>query len=182
MSRFVRRLTIAGFLLSTPAIAVARAQSDPGVTVFIVRHAEKISSDLDPSLSRAGEARAKELARMLQDVGITNIYVSQFKRTQETAVPLAKEIHRNPVIADAGKTDDLVAGLKALPPGSRALVVTHSNLIPAMIEKLSGQKVGELTDADYDRLYVVTVAPNGGSVLYLHFGAPSPTGAAGPMR
>jgi broad specificity phosphatase PhoE len=182
MARFVRRLAIAASLSWVSSAAVARAQSDPGVTVFIVRHAEKASAELDASLSRAGEARSKELARMLSDVGITNIYVSQFKRTQETAVPLAKEIHRNPVIADAGKTDDLVAGLKALPAGSRALVVTHSNLIQPMIEKLSGQKVTELTDTDYDHLYVVTLSPNGGSVLYLHYGAPSPTGPGGPMR
>ena len=182
MARFVHRLAIVASLLAGPGAALAQAQSDPGVTVFIVRHAEKESAALDASLSRAGEARAKELARMLGDVGITHIYVSQFKRTQETAVPLAKEIHRNAVVADAGKTDDLVAGLKALPPGSRALVVTHSNLIPAMIEKLAGQTVPELTDSDYDRLYVVTLTPNGGSVLYLHFGAPSPTGAVGPMR
>jgi broad specificity phosphatase PhoE len=182
MSRFVHRLALSVFALLSVASAAASAQTDSAVTVFIVRHAEKVSAAVDASLSRAGEARAKELARMLEDAGITHIYVSQFKRTQETAVPLAKQIHRNPVIADAGRTDDLVAGLKALPPGSRALVITHSNLIPAIVEKLSGKTVSELTDTDYDRLYVVSVAPNGGSVLYLHFGAPSPTGSLGPMR
>ncbi len=158
------------------------AQADPAVTVFIVRHAEKGSNGTDPSLTDQGVARAAELGRLLRDAGIATIYVSQFKRTQETAVPLAKEIHQNPVIADAGRPDDLVASIKALPPGSRALVVTHSNLVPGIVEKLTGQKMGELTDSDYDRLYVVSLTSGGGSVLYLHYGAPSPSGAGGAMR
>src|SRR5262249_58291612 len=100
MFRFVRRLAIVAALSSFAATG-SPAQSDPGVTVFIVRHAEKVSAATDATLSRAGETRAKDLARMLADAGITHIYVSQFKRTQETAVPLEKEIHRTAVIAHA---------------------------------------------------------------------------------
>ncbi len=54
--------------------------------VVIVRHAEKAANGgNDPDLSSAGHARAEALARILKDSGITAIFTSEFKRTQETA-------------------------------------------------------------------------------------------------
>ncbi|MBL8987487.1 MAG: histidine phosphatase family protein [Gemmatimonadetes bacterium] len=166
--------------LSVPA-AAAVAQDRP-TTVFVVRHAEKGAEGQDPSLTDAGRARAAALTHLLADAGITAVYTSQFKRTIETGAPVAAKAGISPTVVGAGKNDELAAAIRALPAGSRALVVSHSNLVPAIVEKLSGQKVGELTDLDYDRIYVVTLAPGGGgSVLYLHFGAPSASGG-GAMR
>ena len=168
-----------GVLAAPPAV---RAQTAEPVTVFIVRHAEKGPENPDPSLTREGRARADALASLLRDARIGTVIVSQFKRTQETAAPLAREVHVAAEPMDAARVDDLVTRLHDLAPGSRALVVSHSNLIPAIVEKLTGTRIGELTDADYDRLYVATLSPSGNSVLYLHFGAPSAGGAGGPMR
>src|ERR1051325_267050 len=60
-------------------------------TVIIVRHAEKIidANNPDVDLSPAGQARAQELARMFGDAGISAIYATQYKRTQETVKPLS---------------------------------------------------------------------------------------------
>src|SRR5206468_9114794 len=59
--------------------------------VFIVRHAEKASSGgKDPDLSVEGQRRADALARILKDSEITSVFVTEFKRTQETAAPTAK--------------------------------------------------------------------------------------------
>ena len=59
--------------------------------------------------------------------------------------------------------------------GARAVIVSHSNLVPLIVERLSGQKADPMTEADYDRIYAVT--PAGGSVaatvVYLHFGKPA---------
>jgi broad specificity phosphatase PhoE len=179
MRRF--RLARLGLVAALVVPPIAAAQTAAPVTVFIVRHAEKGPETPDPSLTREGRARAEALATMLRDARITTILVSQFKRTQETALPLAHEIHVAPEPMDAARVDDLVARLKGLAPGSRALVVTHSNLVPAIVEKLTGQTVTELTDADYDRLYIATLSPAGNDVLYLHFGAPS-AATGGPMQ
>lgn len=152
------------------------------VTVFVVRHAEKGPENPDPELTAAGQARANALAFALADAEVTTIITSEFKRTQLTARPLAQLRHLNPKVLGAAKMDELIGQLTALPAGGRALVVSHSNLVPTIVERLSGQKVGALTDADYDRIYVVTLTPGGpASVLYLHFGAPA-AGNGGPMR
>ena len=168
------------WLAALLAIAPRAAAQDP-TTVFVVRHAEKGPDGQDPSLSEAGAIRAAALAEMLKDAGVTTIITSQFKRTIETGAPLAKRAGIAGRVIGAGRNDSLVAAIRALPPGSKAVVVTHSNLVPPIVEALSGQKVGELTDADYDRIYLVTLKPQGGSVVYLHYGAPSPSGTA-PMR
>ena len=48
----------------------ANAQQEPGVTkIFIVRHAEK-EAGKDPLLTAAGNARAGDLMRALQNEGI----------------------------------------------------------------------------------------------------------------
>lgn len=176
-----------GLLLLASILGVAGAgralAQDAAVTVFVVRHAEKGPANPDPSLTEAGNARARALAHTLADQKIAAIFSSEFKRTQETVAPVGQAAGVPTTIIPAAKTDELIAALKALPPGSKALVASHSNLVPVIVEKLSGQKVGELTDSDYDRLYVVTLKPGGtASVLYLHFGAVSAPGTGAPMR
>ncbi len=175
------RLLVRAVVALTLAAPVAVAQPQ-AVTVFVVRHAEKGPEQPDPSLTPAGAARAAALATMLHDARITAIFASQYKRTQETAAPLATAAGVPVQVIDAGKTDALIAAIKALPGGHRALVVSHSNVVPAIVELLTGEKIAELTDADYDRLYVVTIRPDGGaSAVLIHYGVPSPGGAA-PMR
>jgi broad specificity phosphatase PhoE len=157
--------------------ATGRLPAQEPVTVFVVRHAEKGPDGQDPSLNEVGRARATALAHALGDVKISAIITSQFKRTTETGAPLAQRLGLTPRVIDAGDLNALAAAVLGLAPGSRALVVSHSNLVPGIVERLSGEKVGELTEADYDRLFVVTVrrGSNPGTVLYLHYGAPAPS-------
>lgn len=177
MMRSILGRLAALMLVAAPAVA----QNQP-VTIFVVRHAEKGPEQPDPSLTTAGAGRAATLAAMLHDARITAVFASQFKRTQETGAPAAAGAGVSVQVVDAGQTDALIAAIKALPAGSRALVVSHSNLVPVIVEKLSGEKVGELTDADYDRLYVVTIRSDGtASAVMLHYGAPSATRTA-PMQ
>jgi broad specificity phosphatase PhoE len=101
---------------------------------------------------------------------VSTIYATQFRRTQETAEPLAKELDKSPIVTDATKPAELAVELKALQPGTKALVVSHSNIVPLLIERLTGDSVGEISEVEYDRLYVVSLTPAGGSVLLLHYG------------
>lgn len=149
--------------------AVAQAPGAP-VTVFVVRHAEKGPENPDPSLTADGRKRAEALARVVGDARITAAFASEFKRTQETVAPLAAAGGLTIQVVPATALDSLVRRIRALPPGSRAVVASHSNLVHLIVERLSGIKLTPLTDLDYDRLVVVTLQDGRGEVVVLRYG------------
>jgi len=163
------RLLVAALALLFPA-GTALAQTAP-ITVFVVRHAEKGPETPDPSLTSQGQRRAAALERVLGDARITAAFASEFKRTQETVGPLAGAAGLTTEVIPAGSPDSLVLRLRALSPGSRAIVASHSNLVHLIVEKLSGFKIPPLADTDYDRLVVVTLLTDGkGEVVVLRYG------------
>jgi broad specificity phosphatase PhoE len=168
----IRHLLAALTLILPAPLARAAAQSPAApVTVFVVRHAEKGPENPDPSLTAEGRTRAEALARVLGDSRISASFASEFKRTQETLAPLAAAGNLTIQIIPAVAMDSLVRQLRALPPGSRAVVASHSNLVHLIVEKLSGVKLTPLTEADYDRLFVVIMGPDGrGDAYVLRYG------------
>ncbi len=151
-------------IFSALLLSFASGQS----TVFVVRHAEKATDGdaKDPNLSEVGRARAESLAAMLKDANITSIYATEFKRTQETGDPLAKLIRLPLTIVPAKETQSLVAKLKSVE--GNALVIGHSNTIPEMLQSLGARDSITIEDADYDNLFVVTLA-SPARVIRLHF-------------
>ena len=169
--RWLHAALLAGVIASTAFSAMAESP----ITVFLVRHAEKETSGADPSLTEAGRARAELLTGLLADAGITTIFTSQYNRTRETAAPLAKRLGLSVTVVPAKDLDALLTKVRALPPGARALIVGHSDTVPALAHRLTGAKVAELTDADYDRLYIATFGKNrDGEVVVLHYGGAVP--------
>jgi broad specificity phosphatase PhoE len=168
---------IAALALAPPLAAQAR-------TVVLVRHAEKAAPSGDPALSAAGEARAAELARVLADWRLDAVIVSQFRRTQLTAAPVAKARGLTPQVVSAG--DDVAghaasvaAAVRALPAGSAALVVGHSNTLGPIVGALGGPNFGDLCDGEYASLFVLDLPPGAPPrLLRATYGAPDPEGAA----
>ena len=145
--------------------------ADSTTTILVVRHAEKDTLMLgsDPRLSAAGTLRARELARILGNANVSAIYSTPWQRNRLTALPLATQLGDTLTIVDA--IDETVARLRRH-PGETVLVVGHSNTVPQIIEQLTGEKVPAFTEGDYDRLYVVTLAPGrAGRLLALRYGA-----------
>jgi broad specificity phosphatase PhoE len=143
-------------------------------TVVVVRHAERLSpTDQDSPLHDRGRARATELARVLRDANIKTILTSQFIRTRDTAAPIATEKGITPVVLPRERLDELVEKLRQIPPGTTALVVHHSDTVPAIVKKLGGA-ANSMSDEEYDRMLIVTL-PTGqqpkASVLTLRYGA-----------
>jgi broad specificity phosphatase PhoE len=135
-------------------VSVLNASAQP--VVVIVRHAEK-AADVgnDPDLSTAGRARAEALARMLKDSGITAIFTSEFKRTQDTAAPTATSAHVTPTVVAAKDTAALVAKLHQL--NGNALVVGHGNTIPDIVKALGINSAINIPETDYSELFIVTL-------------------------
>ena len=141
---------LALFLLVFVSVSVASAQP----VVVIVRHAEKATNGgNDPDLSSAGRARADALARILKDSGLTAIFTTEFKRTQETAAPTAASAHVTPTVVAAKDTAALVAKLHQL--NGNGLVVGHGNTIPDIIKALGINTPVNIPDADYSELFIV---------------------------
>ena len=144
------------------AISSAFSQS----TVFIVRHAEKANDSKDAELSEAGRARAEALANMLRDSKNSAIYTTEFKRTQQTAAPLAKALGLTVTMLPAENQAALVAKLRA--SAANSLVVGHGNTIPDIIKALGITEPVHIPDSDYDNLFVVVLGEKP-SLIRLHY-------------
>jgi len=160
-----RGLLIATLLLLAAFLApsVAAAQS----LVILLRHAERAdggagantmtTAPADPLLSAAGEARAARLAQMLADAGVTAIYATEFRRTQDTGKPLATKLGLQVQAMPAKDSPGLAAKLKSTHAKGVVLVIGHSNTVPDVIRALGGPAV-TIADAEYDSLFVLVPA------------------------
>jgi 2,3-bisphosphoglycerate-dependent phosphoglycerate mutase len=153
------------------------------VTVIALRHAEKGDDDpRDPGLSQAGEARSKQLAKLLGHCGVTHIFATGYRRTQATVAPMASDLGLKVVEYNPGDMTGLMTTIGELPPGSVAVVSGHSNTTPGVVAAL-GAEVQDLTEFrgmqvlgedQYDRAFFITL-PNAGtkspvSMLEIRYG------------
>jgi broad specificity phosphatase PhoE len=163
----MKRIALA--ILLTTAVASLAQAAMPVTTVILVRHAEKAPAvgDAEPLLSDAGIARAQTLAHMLADAHVTAIYTTQYKRTQLTGAPLAAALHLEETILPDVK--DVAADIRAKHAGQTLLVVGHSNTIPQLLAALGVQNPPAIGDAEYDNLFLCTLAGGTASVVRLRF-------------
>ena len=163
MPRRLLTIVVAAALLVVPEVAAAQK------LVFVTRHAERADEPAhdqpDPPLSPEGKARALKLETMLQDAHIEAIYVTQYRRTQQTAAPLADKLDVTPEVMPTS-LPALLDALKAHHADDVVLIVAHSSTIPAIIKALAGPSV-DLDESDYSSLFVVV--PVNHTVLRMHY-------------
>ena len=159
------------------ALLVAVLSAAPAVaqpTIFLVRHAERADTApgtsptmaADPDLSDAGRARADSLATALKDANITAIYATEFKRTQQTAAPLAKALGLTVTIVTSKSEPELIDRLKK--SKGNVLVVGHSNTVPEIIKALGVTTPVTIGDNDFDNMFLVTLS-SPPALLRLHY-------------
>jgi len=123
--------------------------------IFVVRHAEKMDDSKDPALSAAGKERAERLAGMLKDADVSAIYSTSFRRTMETAEPLARARHLTVTSYDPSDSTKFLARLRAEHPDDAVLVVGHSNTVPELLRAAGLASPIEIQDSEYTNLFVV---------------------------
>lgn len=147
---------------ATPEAGASR--EDAPSLLVLVRHAEKAEAPAqDPPLSAEGEARARALADLLADAGITRIHSTDTRRTLDTARPLARALGVEIEVYNARELEAFASHLVTL--SGRHLVVGHSNTTDRLSGHLGGGTFGEIVEAwEYDRLYLLMPAlpPAGG--------------------
>lgn len=131
--------------------------------VVVTRHAEKAADDpKDPNLSAEGIARAERLAAALGGVrdphAIDAIFVTQLKRTGQTARPLATRLAVPVITLPADDLATLQRRIFAEYRGKRVLVVAHSNTVTSIVAELAdGGEYPPIADDEYGTAYVVAV-------------------------
>jgi Histidine phosphatase superfamily (branch 1) len=139
--------------------------------VILVRTSDKDPGTIaDPPISADGEARAQRLAHVFGDVrgtgAVDAVYVSDGRRSQQTAAPLVERLHRAPVAfaeADAVATAERVLHENV---GSRVVMVASSAVIPRMLRTLgSPDPAGTAPDETEPAVYMLSIPSFGRAQL-----------------
>jgi phosphohistidine phosphatase SixA len=143
MKRILAGLALAGLATS--------ASAEPS-RIYVMRHLER-DAGKDPSLNAVGAKHAEELARWFRRDRPKAIFVTPFRRAQETVAPLAKRLRVSPVTYDPAKPEAMLA--QARSSKRPVLVVGHSNTVPKIVESLGGAAGPDLADTDYGRVWII---------------------------
>jgi phosphohistidine phosphatase SixA len=141
-------------------------------TVIFVRHAD-VDRRGDVRLSPPGLRRARLLARMLKDVSLSAVFVTQFLRSVETGTPAAIAAGLETTPYQASEIDSLIATIQAEHTTGALLVVGHSNTVDGIASGLGVQGVGELDADQFDRMFLI-IRSIGTTLTRLRYGASTP--------
>lgn len=160
-------------LLAALLVTTAACRAPVTSTIILVRHAER-PPGTDPDLNAAGYARAESLATALARTNVDGVLHTQFKRTQQTAAPLAKSKSLTPVVVSAAGTEaqHAQAVLAALAPfaGKTAVYVGHSNTVPAVIQALGIAPAPAIADTSYSHFFIVRKRGQAAELVRVRYG------------
>ena len=138
--------------------------------LHFVRHAEKADDDpRDPSLSETGQARAENLAKVLESASIDAIYSTNFKRTKDTGQPLAKALGIE-IQTYSPFNDNALNEIIANNQGKNVLIIGHSNTTPNLVNQVAKKaNLSQLPDSQYGDLFIVTYKKGKGKLKRKQF-------------
>jgi cytosine/adenosine deaminase-related metal-dependent hydrolase/phosphohistidine phosphatase SixA len=146
--------TLLPLLAASAAIAPAAAQQG---AIYVMRHLDTPAGERDPDLTPEGAAAAQRLVQLFAAERPRAIYVSDYRRTQQTAAALAARLGLTPITYDPADTPGLIARVRGGP--LPALVIGHSNTVPEIIAALGGTRPAPLVHEDFGDVW--RVAANG---------------------
>ena len=136
-------------------LSINLMHSQETTTIYLIRHAEKAGGSTDPDLSEAGKARANRWAEWLADKSIAAIYSTPYKRTQQTAQPLAQMLNQQAITYNPSEV-----GLKAMAAkhkGQSIVIVGHSNTIPLYVNRLLGKDhYPDIDESECGNIFIIT--------------------------
>ena len=142
-------------LLSFVCIVPAVAQNK---TIILVRHAEKAdATSQDPDLSAEGKLRAERLAQAIKKYKPGAIYSTDFKRTRDTAAPMAARRKLQVQTYDSRKPAEIIDAIMKSKT-KRHMIVGHSNTVPGLANLLGKKEVFKnLDESEYGVIWIVRI-------------------------
>lgn len=127
-------------------------------TIILVRHAEKAdATSQDPELSAEGKQRAERLVNVIGKYKPGAFYSTNFKRTRDTALPLATKRKKELETYDARKPAELIDAIMKSKT-KRFLITGHSNTIPGLANALGKKELFKnLDDSEYGVFWVIRI-------------------------
>ena len=106
--------------LSRPRRLRRRRRAPAPPPTYVVRHLNTPAGERDPDLTAGGAARRRRRSPAGSRASAPRaIYVSDFRRTRQTAAPLAARLGLTPIVYDPADTPGLIARVRAEPrPGA----------------------------------------------------------------
>jgi len=157
MNRIHLLILIIGFVCFFADPSVAQSTNK---TIVLVRHAEKDTSDQknsDPDLSAEGRERAVRLATFVKRYKPHEIFATAYRRTQQTAGPIAAQRKKQIQTYDPSKHAELIAKIMASKT-DHYLIVGHSNTIPPLANLLAKKEIfRNLVDAEHGVVWVIKI-------------------------
>ena len=144
-------------LLAFAGCATMRAPAPPAA--YVMRHLNTPAGERDPDLLPEGRRAAALLVGWFarERARPVAIYVSDYRRTRQTAAPLAASLGLTPTVYDPADTPGLLARVRAAP--GPALIVGHSNTVPDIVAGLGGTRPAPLVHEDFGDIW--RVGPDG---------------------
>jgi broad specificity phosphatase PhoE len=151
----IKKILTASVLVASMLSAQAYAFQ----TIVLVRHGEKVDDSRDPLLSDKGQQRAQNLARMLRDANIEQVFATEYQRTQLTAKPLAET--RQLTITPYSAKESLALGEQLRQSSKNTLVVGHSNTVNTLLKGLGAGEQKAIAEDEFDRMVIVHLNKEG---------------------
>lgn len=155
------------------ATSCSQHNSEEMTVYYFIRHAEKDVSDpanKDPELTDEGRARVERWREVFKEVPFDEIYSSNYKRTVETARPIAEDHELEVQFYNTEKLND--EDFQKNTKGKTVLVVGHSNLNPEFVNYIiEEEKYEDIPETESGSLFIVTVSPGGektSHILYIN--------------
>ncbi|HEV2745745.1 MAG TPA: phosphoglycerate mutase family protein [Allosphingosinicella sp.] len=144
------RLAAAALLLMVAACAYM-APIQQASTFYVMRHLHTPAGATDPDLTEEGQRHARLLADHFGAEPPVTIFVSNTRRAQQTAAPLAAKLGITPIVYDPADTGALIG--EALKEPAPVLIVGHSNTVPDILAALGGERPGPLVHGDFGDIW-----------------------------
>lgn len=145
------RLILLPLLMALSACVTVDDNAGGEPLYYVMRHLNTPEGQRDPDLLPEGTAAAARVPALLAQRRPAVIYVSDFKRTRQTAAAVAARWGLTPIIYNPADTPALIARVRAGP--WPVLIVGHSNTVPDIVEQLGGPRPAPLSHPDFGDLW-----------------------------